>query len=248
MKHHQKGIPTIIRLQVVASTNQYMQDCILKERLPEGSVVVADYQTEGRGQAGNVWESAAGFNLTCSFVFYPELAVNRQFIFSQLAALAVKATLDDYTAGISLKWPNDIYWRDKKMGGILIENNLLGDRIQSLVIGIGLNINQTRFAGGAPNPVSLCLVTGHKQDREEILRRLQSKLCSHYLGLLQGEEEAIRRDYLQALYRGEGFFAFADSNERFDACIAGVSQTGRLSLQLRDGSVREYAFKEVRFL
>ncbi|GHT27564.1 biotin--[acetyl-CoA-carboxylase] ligase [Bacteroidia bacterium] len=246
---HEESRPQIIRLKETASTNRYMQECLLKGRLPEGSVVVAEYQSAGRGQVGNVWESDPGLNLTFSTVLYPSnISTGEQFILSQIAALAVKETLDAYTDGITIKWPNDIYWQDKKICGMLIENSLMGEQIHSSIIGIGLNINQLFFSNKAPNSVSLYHITGKKQDKEKILTNIRQKLYHYYLLILQGKDEDIRQNYKESLYRKEGFYAYSDSNGSFEASIQDIEPTGHLLLQLRSGELRRYAFKEVTYI
>jgi BirA family biotin operon repressor/biotin-[acetyl-CoA-carboxylase] ligase len=239
--------PRIIHLKETPSTNLYIREYIQKERLPEGSVVVAESQTAGRGQSGNSWESAPGENLTFSLVLYPyTVPVNRQFIISQTVALAVKETLDAYTDAISIKWPNDIYRHDKKICGILIENNLSGRQIQSSIIGVGLNLNQTRFTSEAPNPVSLRQITGKEYDKEDILNGFLHNFYHLYLLLLQGKEEDIRTAYRTALYRGDGkFYTYSDADGPFEARIQDVEPAGYLVLQRKDGRTRRYAFKEV---
>ena len=123
--NNSKTIPQIIRLEEASSTNHYLRDLLARGPLPEGSVVVTENQTAGRGQIGNVWESEPGKNLTFSLVLYPDcIPANRQFLISQIAALSVKETLEAYTGDVTVKWPNDIYWKDKKICGMLIENDL----------------------------------------------------------------------------------------------------------------------------
>lgn len=240
--------PQIIRLKETPSTNQYIKELMLKKRLPEGSLVIAESQTAGRGQAGTNWESAPGENLTFSLLLRPDcIPVNRQFFISQIAALAVKETLDSCTKGISVKWPNDIYWQNKKICGILIENNLSGNQILSSIVGIGLNLNQTQFGSNAPNPVSLRQITGKEYDKEEILDRFLDRFFNYYLLLLQEKEESIRSTYKSALFRKEGFFTYRDARGEFEACIRDIDLLGHLLLQLRNGEIRRYAFKEVSY-
>ncbi|MDR1919982.1 MAG: biotin--[acetyl-CoA-carboxylase] ligase [Tannerellaceae bacterium] len=237
----------IIRLRETASTNQYIREH-LKEGLPEGCVVTAEYQTAGRGQEGAQWESAPGANLTFSLLLYPRwMPANRQFMLSRLAALAVKDTLDAWTEHISIKWPNDIYWRHKKICGMLIENHLSGQQLDSSIIGIGLNLNQTLFTGDAPNPVSLRQITGDEYDKEEVLDRFLRIFYHYYLLLLQEKEAEICAAYKAALYRREGFFAYSDAAGAFEACIQDIEPMGHLLLRLRSGELRRYAFKEVSF-
>jgi len=240
--------PQIIHLPEVVSTNISLRERINGRSLPEGSVVWADCQTAGRGQMGNGWESEPGKNLTFSTVLYPDvIAVNRQFLISQITALGVKKTLDPYTPDITIKWPNDIYWKDKKICGMLIENDLAGNTIYCSIQGIGINLNQSRFYSNAPNPVSLSQITGDQYDPEEILHEFLSHFYSYYLLLLQEKEDEIRQLYKNALYRGNGFYPYEDENGEFKACIEDIEPTGHLILRLTDNSQRRYAFKEVKF-
>ena len=214
--------PRILRVVETTSTNSLLRELIIKESLPEGSVVVADFQTAGRGQIGNV-------------------------LISQIAALSVKETLDLYTDHVTVKWPNDIYWKDKKICGMLIENDLSGHNLYCSIIGIGINLNQAVFRGDAPNPVSLFQIIGKEVDREEVLDRFLSVFYRYYLSLLQEEYEDIRIRYQSALYRREGYHAYRDEAGEFEACIHDIESTGHLLLVLRDGSIRRYAFKEVSY-
>ncbi|MDR1556526.1 MAG: biotin--[acetyl-CoA-carboxylase] ligase [Tannerellaceae bacterium] len=240
--------PQIIRLKEIPSTNRYLRERIRDERLPEGSLVIAESQTAGRGQPGTRWESEPGKNLTFSLLLYPDcLPVNRQFLLSQITALAVKETLDAYTGDISVKWPNDVYWQNKKICGILIENNLSGSQLHSSIIGVGLNLNQMQFGSDAPNPVSLRQITGEECNPEEILDRFLQNFFRYYLLLLQEKEEMIRNAYKSVLFRKEGFFTYCDAEGEFEARILDIAPQGHLILQVRSGETRRYAFKEVSY-
>ncbi|MDR3142977.1 MAG: biotin--[acetyl-CoA-carboxylase] ligase [Tannerellaceae bacterium] len=238
--------PRLICLDETDSTNNYLRAYLKKEQLPEGSVVVADYQTGGRGQTGNNWESSPGMNLLFSIVLYPEqLLANRQFVLSQITSLAVKETLDAYTDLISIKWSNDIYRQNKKISGILIENDVTGITISRSIIGIGINLNQALFESDAPNPVSLTQVTGKTYDKQEALNRFLRIFYAYYLLVLQEKFTEIKDTYMQALYRKEGYHSFSDPAGSFSARIYDIETTGHLLLQLENGEVRRYAFKEV---
>lgn len=240
--------PRILRVAETTSTNSLLRELIEKEALPEGSVVVADFQTAGRGQVGNVWESEAGKNLMFSTVLYPTcIPANLQFLISQIAALSVKETLDLYTDHVSVKWPNDIYREEKKICGMLIENDLSGRNLYCSIIGIGINLNQRVFRGDAPNPVSLFQIIGKEVDREEVLDHFLSIFYRYYLSLLREEYEDIRARYRAALYRKEGYHAYRDGAGEFEARIHDIEPTGHLLLALKDGSIRRYAFKEVSY-
>lgn len=240
--------PRIIRVEETHSTNSLLREWLEREPFPNCSTIVTDFQTAGRGQVGNVWESEKGKNLTFSLVLYPQaLPVKQQFLISQIAALSVKETLDAYTEGISIKWPNDIYWRDKKICGMLIENDLEGHNLLRSIIGIGINLNQTVFRGDAPNPVSLWQILRQEVDREVVLRQFLSRFEAYNQALLAEEKALIHARYMEALYRREGYHPYTDAQGAFSARIYGIEPTGHLLLQDTEGTIRRYAFKEVSY-
>ncbi|MDR1356237.1 MAG: biotin--[acetyl-CoA-carboxylase] ligase [Tannerellaceae bacterium] len=240
----------VIRLDETTSTNAYLREHIREHDLPEGAVVMARKQTAGRGQRGAVWESAQGENLTFSLFLRPDsLPANLQFGLLQTVSLAVKKTLDDFTDDISIKWPNDIYHRDGKICGILIENNISGDCLQSSIVGIGMNLNQVVFTGDAPNPVSLRQITGLRYEPEDMLDNFMRAFFPLYLMLLEERTDGINRAYKSALYRGmDEFHAYRDAGGFFQARISDIEPAGHLCLQLLDGQIRRYAFKEVIYV
>ena len=248
MMKHEKNVPQVVRLAETNSTNNYLRELSNKESLPEGSIVIADFQTKGRGQIGNTWESEAGKNLMFSLLIYPDfLPANRQFLISQIASLSVKEALEGYIGSVTVKWPNDIYWKDKKICGMLIENDLSGQHLYASVIGIGINVNQKEFRSHAPNPVSLTQITGREYDREEVLKRFYRIFFRYYNLLLQEKTDEIVVAYKAALYRGEGFWPYEDEKGLFEARIQDIEPAGHLVLELADGSFRRYAFKEVSY-
>ena len=141
----------IVHIDETESTNQW-----LKEHGEDDMVVVADYQTAGRGCGTNTWESERGQNLLFSVLLHPKQVVaSRQFHISMAVSVAICEALEQFIGDVSIKWPNDIYWRDGKLGGILIEHTLQGSGIKDSIIGVGLNVNQRQCTSDAPNPVSL---------------------------------------------------------------------------------------------
>lgn len=228
------------------STNALLWELFREKQLPEGFIVQTDFQTAGKGQIGNSWESASGKNLLFSMALYPQqIPIEEMFIISQLVSLAIKKTLDDYTNDITIKWPNDIYWKDKKLGGILIENSLQGRKIKSVVIGIGLNINQKEFFSDAPNPVSLLQITRKRQKRKIILNSICENILKLYNNL---EHQKIRSQYVESLYRNNGFHPFQTENDTFRAKISSIHADGQLELETESGESRGFYFKEVQFL
>ncbi len=239
-----------VRLEETESTNSYLKDLLNTEQLEEGSVVISDFQTAGRGQAGNSWYSGKGENLLFSLLIYPtEIAANEQFIISRIISLAIKNTLDRFTDDIRIKWPNDIYWKDKKIAGILIENSLQGKVIENSVIGVGLNLNQQIFPIELPNPVSLRQITANEYDKEYVLDLLLKEFFQLYRSLQRGEKQVIEDEYMLDLYRKNDYYWYEDKNGRFQAKIDNILQSGHLVLRtLESNEERIYAFKEVVFL
>ena len=140
----------------IDSTNSALCNMLQEQKLPDGFTLYTYHQTQGRGQRGNQWESEPNKNLLLSTLIKPkELPIEHNFLLSEVVALAVKKTLDQHCCDISIKWPNDIYWKDKKIAGILIENTWMGRFVNTCIAGIGININQTNFLSDAPNPISL---------------------------------------------------------------------------------------------
>lgn len=241
---------SILYLEETESTNQYLTELVESGKVVDnGTAIVCFDQTKGRGQKGNSWFSDSGKNISYSIVIYPDSIVARnQFIISQTVALGVKSFLDEFTGGISIKWPNDIYWNDKKIGGILIENKLTGHFINHSIIGIGININQEAFPSGLPNPVSLFQITGEIYDLKHMAKRLHHKILQSIEDLDRGVENNIQRYYVNNLYHRDGFHEYHDKDRDFRARIRGVSGLGNLILEHEDGTVKEYAFKEVSYI
>lgn len=228
------------------STNNLLREMIREQNVPELFVVRTDFQTAGKGQTGNTWESEKGKNLLFSTVLYPsQIAIEEQFIVSQLVSVAIKQTLDKYADGFSIKWPNDIYWNDKKIAGILIENSLQAGKIKWMIIGVGLNVNQEVFVSNAPNPVSLKQITGKRQARKGILNEICKKIELLYKKL---DYLAIRTAYIESLYRKNGFYPFRADSETFDARISQIHPDGQMELETKSGEIRGFYFKEVEYV
>ena len=240
------------KLKETTSTNDYLAHLCKESKAKEFYTVIAESQTKGKGQRGNSWEAETGKNLTFSTVLYPTvLEANKQFCLSMLTALACHEALSNYTDGFSIKWPNDIYWKDKKIGGILIENELEGKYIVQTIIGIGLNINQETFYSDAPNPISLKQILGVEVRLEEVLTKVVHGIIGGYRQLENNFDvtsQAISTLYRKHLYRREGLFPYRDVQGEFLAEYQDVELDGRLILKDEQGTLRRYAFKEVNFI
>ena len=194
------GAP-LIELSTIDSTNIYAMAQIKAGLAKTGSCFRADYQTHGKGQHGRVWESSKGQNILCSYILelntldvLKKWAPTDQIGFSAAIALGIRAFFDAHTNGdTKIKRPNDIYWRDRKAGGILIENLLKGTEWTWAVVGIGININQTVFSPEAPNPVSLKQITGRDWDILSLQEALSKALTKSIQGwLMEGDEKTIQ--------------------------------------------------------
>ena len=244
-------MPHYIKVSQTASTNTYLSR--LAATLPGGTVIYTPCQTAGRGQKGNSWESEDGKNLTFSMLLKrPPVKARDQFYLSEAAALAVVEALTAMAGdGFAVKWPNDIYWHDKKVCGMLLENSLDGNDIAHCIAGIGINVNQERFISDAPNPVSLINITGNEHDLDVLLRQV----CSRTEELVNAlADDNARRDlherYMEKLYRNDGkTYPFEDAaGHRFMASVAGIAPDGTLTLQHEDGTCHNYLFKEVKHI
>ncbi|MDR1672650.1 MAG: biotin--[acetyl-CoA-carboxylase] ligase [Bacteroidales bacterium] len=235
----------IIRLQQTESTNRHLIQLSAGRHLPEETVVVADCQTEGRGQGSNAWESESGKNLTFSILLYPTFVKGaEQFGISKAVALAVCDFVAQYADSVTVKWPNDVYAGDRKITGILVENFMEGARVTKTIAGIGVNINQEQFVGDAPNPVSLYQITSRYFDLENCLHRILQRIADRYLQL-RTTPETLHNDYIRRLYRFNEWKTYCADGERFEARIIGVNRYGMLELRTADNSIRTFGFKEV---
>ena len=148
---------------------------------------------------------------------------------------------------IKIKWPNDIYWRDKKLGGILIENTITGNRISSSVVGIGINVNQEEFAEDLPNPVSVLQISNFKFQISNLLEGLSVFIEKYYLQLRQLHFNFLDKAYMEALYRYQQTFAFKKGAQTFRGEINGVTKEGKLIIHC-NGREQRYNFKEVEYV
>ncbi|MEQ1587636.1 MAG: biotin--[acetyl-CoA-carboxylase] ligase [Cyclobacteriaceae bacterium] len=228
------------------STNTLAMDLGQRESIVEGTVVITDNQHSGRGQRGNQWVSEPGKNLTFSLILRPGfLRPDQQFRLTMVMSLAVtdfvKSKVPD---SVKIKWPNDVLVNERKICGILIENSLSGDTIQSAVAGIGLNINQTSFP--SLNATSIKQETGKDYTLENELPLLLQAIEERYVQLLDGKINLLENDYLTNLYRKGELHVFNTMAGALNGMIEGVDQRGRLILQTSEGK-QFYDLKEISF-
>ena len=241
----------------ISSTNS--TNTLLKELLANGQwpmderYICAGYQTAGRGQTGNGWESEEGKNLLCSVLLPPRTNLFEQNV---IIAVAVHRAISELgISELAIKWPNDIYWQDKKVAGILVENAIVGSEVKYSIAGIGLNVNQTEWHSDAPNPISLKQIYGKDFD----VRTLMECLLQEIDKVL---EEDVWDYYLAHLYRKEGFWPFVErdvstaptmnadkaAEKQFLARIKDVLPTGEILLEDQEGQQRKYHFKQIQYV
>lgn len=239
----------IIFLNRAESTNTTATEYLKSGKAREGLVIHAAYQSAGKGQKGNRWESEEGKNLLFSVILFPTIIKPEdQFIISMLISLGICDFLKTIISGCRIKWPNDIYAGDDKIAGILIENSITGSTLTSSVAGIGLNINQESFPARIPNPVSLKVITGKDHNTSVCLEELLKSLDKRYKNVITGECDEIRNDYAGSLYRLNEWHEFRSAEGIFSGRILSVGNSGMIKVENKAGRTREFAFKEIEFI
>ena len=239
-----------IYLKKTDSTNQYAQNIVSKSFPHRNYCIYTDNQTVGRGQIDRYWFSDVGKNLTASYLFKLNIAIEDQFDISIALALAVYDLCKDYMdpSQLTIKWPNDIYYGDQKLAGILIQNNIRGKNILNSILGVGINVNQKHFPEDLPNPVSLFQITGHEYDLLELVLKLEDKL-GYRLAFMSKQRDEWRRNYFSLLYRkgSQSLYKRLQDNTVFEATIESITREGKLVLNT--GKQKEvFNFREIQFI
>lgn len=238
----------LIFLKSIPSTNSYAKELIAKSKPKNGTVILADEQTEGRGQADNVWKVEGGQNLTFSIILETDwLAANEQFLLNMAVSLAVLKSVKQFlpdTENINIKWPNDILVNDKKICGILIENTIYGNFLQKSIIGIGLNVNQIDF-DNLTKATSLKLILGQQYEKELILKNILLNL-EYFIQLMKNKNE-LKKNYLEHLFwlNQENNFEF--NGEIVKGTIRNINEIGQLMIEI-ENKIFIVNMKEIKFL
>ncbi|MBP8959390.1 MAG: biotin--[acetyl-CoA-carboxylase] ligase [Bacteroidales bacterium] len=233
----------------LSSTNTHASAMLRKNKIQEGTVIYTGFQTAGRGHGQNRWESEKDKNLLMSIVLYPSvIRADKQFLLSKVISLGIKDFLNNFVSEVSIKWPNDIFIKNDKIAGILIENSIIRNEIDHTIAGIGLNVNQEHFPKELINATSLKILTGREYNLEQCLEELSKKLDARYKQLLYNRIKRIDDDYKSSLYRFNQFTEFHDNRGLFEGKIISVTDSGRIQIEDRKGRIYEYGFKEVDFL
>jgi BirA family transcriptional regulator, biotin operon repressor / biotin---[acetyl-CoA-carboxylase] ligase len=237
----------VIRLGTVVSTNLIASELVLEKQPPEGTSVLAQFQTQGRGQSGTRWESEEGKNLLVSMILYPKFMLPKDlFRLNKIIALGiydfVKSVLKK---NVFIKWPNDILAGDKKIAGILIENSVTFSEVNYAIVGVGLNVNQRKFGDYSPAATSLKLMTKKSHELEKCFEALSNCIETRYLKLKEKQYSEIDEDYRNALYCFRKFTVYKRKQATFKARIIDVMEDGKLVLEHENGKFEAFRFKEI---
>ena len=238
------------RFDELPSTNSYALE-LLNENPPNGTVILTSDQTAGRGQRGNSWWAQAGQNLTFSVIYYPDfLEAKNIFYLSKITSLALHEALQELLPmqDICIKWPNDILLNNKKVTGILIENQIEGSMLKSCIMGIGLNVNQKNFPAEISDfATSMRFFADNDFQFGDVLKIVLKKLEAWYLKLASGKKNHIDQEYLTHLYGYQQTLPMKTGEKYFEGVVSGVDSSGRLAVE--DGNtMRYFDIKEIQFL
>ena len=228
------------------STNEVARDLLQSEAM-EGTVVITDNQFAGKGQAGNKWRSFPGQNLTFSLILRPTfLMPKEQFLITVILSLAIKEALEEILPGeIKIKWPNDIFFNNEKIAGLLIENVLRGNSYDSCIAGIGLNVNQTEFSDDI-KATSIKLATNQELELNLMLNSLMKSISAFYLKL-RGDRKSIQERYHHSMLGLGELRKFEVAGDDFDGIIQGTDDFGRLLVK-KGNEVLVFQHKQVQIL
>ena len=229
------------------STNEMASVLLSKQEQYNGTVIHTDFQTAGKGQRGNSWESNEGENILLSVILDTQfLDPTDIFDLTIVTSLAIHDLLTEYyKEDFRIKWPNDIFFQDKKIAGILIENYIRQNIIEWCIVGVGLNVNQRRFQ--EPKAISLASICDQDFDREELTNILLLKLEKRYFDLKNGERSKLRKAYIKNLYWRDELHVFLSEGSYFNGKISNVASSGKLIIEVEEGT-RKFDFKEVQFI
>ncbi len=249
----------LLHLEEVDSTNKYAQEYISKTKPIDGTVILAENQKKGRGQSNNIWFSSKGESLTFSIIYLThDIKAINQFRLNMVVSLGIQNALNkildsSLRSHLKIKWPNDIYYKYHKLGGILIENTISGSNLKYSIIGIGLNMHQETFPDNLPNPISLQQITGRKFGLKEVLEALlvsiENLLVKLRAQTLTLTMQMLEQQYCSNLLGFNSELFFKSVSGQFSGSICGIEDSGKLVVLNLDSLKKEsYDFKEIEFL
>ena len=237
----------IIRLDNVNSTNSFLSENLNDSSFFEGVVVVANAQTQGRGQGENLWHSNSGDNLLFSVLLQPKCDLIYQFYLNQFIAVSICQTLKQFGLDCQIKWPNDILVNKKKIAGILIENKIQGRMLHSSIVGVGLNVNQSDFPDQLINPTSMKLLLKDSIDINQVLETLIVQLEKHYFQFKRNELNVINENYQSLLFKRNEKAYFIIKGKRVETIIREVNKQGEIVLEI-DNELKSFSNSEIKMI
>ncbi len=238
----------IIKLHSVDSTNSYVSDILKNTKIKVDSVFYTNIQTKGRGLSLNVWESEDYKNLIFSIYTNPKINIDQYFVLSMLVSLGICDYIQFKGVFAQIKWPNDIYFENKKLAGILIENNLMNDCIVDSIIGVGLNLNQTNFSDKLPNPLSLTNITNVEFDLEKEIPLICKSILDRIKNYKSSNYKQIKTEYLNRLFRFNRFYTYRIKDSIITAKIIDIKPDGYLIVETSTNETKEFYFKEIEYV
>ena len=235
----------IIYFKCIDSTNTTALEWAKNNSCENGTVFITDFQTNGRGQQSNIWESEPNKNLMFSVVLNQESSLLNPFLLNKITAFSLLQCLQNrlnYSPFIKIKWPNDLYFKHKKVSGILIENNYLGNKINYSVVGIGINVNQKFEKDSTINATSIYELSENEQNRMEIF---QEFLEIFELNLINYKTFNIENLFAKALLGYSQIEVFSINNEKIEGTIVNCDEFGRLSV-LINGEIKQFNHGEIK--
>ncbi len=240
---------SLILLDDVESTNSYLANLTQQQKLADGTVVWAQFQWAGKGQRENHWQSEKGKNLTFSILYFPKnIKVGQEFLLMQSVSVGIAKYLKQYCDAVKVKWPNDIYVAERKIAGILIENNIKGEHLSQVIIGVGLNVNQQHFFELSSKATSLAKELNYFMVLKETFDSLLTAIENAYLQWQYGNNKTTEQNYLKLLYKLHEWHEYTlPEGKKLWGKIVAVLPSGHLEVETRNGEKLHFAHKEIIF-
>jgi len=229
------------------STNSEAQRLLAAGTVVNGTSLLAKEQTEGKGQLGRSWYADAGSHLAMSVILIPQnlTAIELPLTGMKVSLGIVRALKQlDVNLDPQIKWPNDIYVNEKKLAGILLENALAGNKIQHIIIGIGMNVNERIFPDDLPNPISLFMATGQQYDLYEMAQLIRM----HVMETVENCDLYWKQEYDECIFGRHSIRKFDRLGQQIEGIVMGVDEQGRILLKIKDGSIQSFFSHEIKWI
>jgi len=238
----------LIYINNTDSTNIYATNLIEKNKPEEFTIIQTGYQLKGKGQGNKFWHSEPNMNLLFSLILYPKINADKQAYLNKAITISLCSFFSQYSQNVYIKWPNDIWIDNKKIAGILIENSILGNKINNCIVGIGININQIDFPNEIPNPISLKKITGVEHNLSDVLENILSFIEINYNFIISGNFIDIDMIYhSNLLFLNDEKTYINNDGTKFKAKFNKVDEYGRIVLEDKNGTINNYDIGEVSF-